>query len=189
MEYTGQIDIEKLIDNLIENLQSIPTGKSNATKYHKFIKSILEILFYPSLSQPTMEEKIHQGRKRVDIVMNNIANRGFFNRLHSISQIPCSYIFIECKNYSEDISNPELDQLSGRFSINKGKFGILMCRNIDDKELFYQRCSDTYNDDRGLIIPLDDTNIISMLENIKQDEDEEIEMDLSKIKRQIVLHG
>lgn len=189
MEYTGSVDFQELVDALIISLRSIPVGTKYASEYHKFIKSILEILFYPYLNNPTMEEKIHQGRKRVDIIMNNISSRGFFYRLHDVNKIFCPYVFIECKNYGKDVANPELDQLSGRFSFNKGKFGVLMCRNIVDKELFYQRCSDTYRDDRGFIIPLDDNDIISMLESYKNGEEDNVQMLMESIKRKIIVNG
>ncbi|XOK63729.1 hypothetical protein ACJ7K1_11665 [Paenibacillus elgii] len=189
MEHTGSINLNEIIDALIINLRRIPIGTKFASEYHKFIKSVLEILFYPHLSNPTMEEKIHQGRKRVDIVMNNITTGGFFHRLHDINKIFCPYVFIECKNYSKDVANPELDQLSGRFAFNKGKFGILMCRNIDDRELLYQRCSDTYRDDRGLIIPLDDIDIISMLESLKNNEEDTIDKLMESIKKKIIING
>ncbi|WP_134910888.1 hypothetical protein [Paenibacillus sp. IHB B 3084] len=63
MEHTGLVSIEKLVDALIVSLKSIPLGTKNASEYQKFIKSILEILFYPHLNNPIIEEKIHQGRK------------------------------------------------------------------------------------------------------------------------------
>ncbi|OZQ68003.1 hypothetical protein CA600_06995 [Paenibacillus sp. VTT E-133280] len=188
MKHSGSVSIDKLVDALIVSLKSIPIGTKNASEYQKYIKSILEILFYPHLNNPIIEEKIHQGRKRVDIVMSNIALGGFFHRLHNINKIPCGYIFIECKNYSKDVANPEIDQLSGRFSFNKGKFGILMCRNIDNKELLYQRCSDTYKNDNGLIIPLDDNDIIFMLESLKGEKDE-VENFLEIIKKKIILNN
>lgn len=186
MKHTGLVSIDKVIDVLIDTLRNIPIGTKNASEYHKFIKSILEILFYPHLNNPTIEEKIHQGRKRVDIVMSNIATMGFFHRLHSVNKIPSGYIFIECKNYGKDIANPEIDQISGRFAFNKGKFGILMCRKIENKSLLYQRCSDTYNDDRGLIIPLDDNDIILMLDSFKNEQDN-TENILEDIKKKIIL--
>ncbi|MGY0693841.1 hypothetical protein ACW2QC_13815 [Virgibacillus sp. FSP13] len=188
MEFTGFVDIDEIVDALIINLKNIPVGTKSASEYHKFIKSILEILFNPHLNNPTMEEKLHQGRKRVDIVMNNIANSGFFNRLHDINKIFCPYVFIECKNYGKDVANPEIDQLSGRFGFNKGKFGILMCRTIKDKKLLYQRCSDTYKDDRGLIIPLDDNDIISLLESFKSSYND-IDQTLESIKKVIIFNG
>ena len=39
---------------------------------------------------------------------------------------------VECKNYSRDLKNPELEQLSGRFSPRRGQVGIAACRTIED---------------------------------------------------------
>jgi hypothetical protein len=73
---------------------------------------------------------------------------------------------VECKNYSGDPNNPELDQLAGRFAVNRGKFGFLICRKITNKILFIKRCKDTANDGRGFIIVLDDDDI-GILLNLK----------------------
>lgn len=58
----------------------------------------------------------------------------FFYRLATTYGITCRFIMIECKNYSRDIKNSELDQLAGRFSPNRGKFGIAACRNDISKK-------------------------------------------------------
>lgn len=78
-----------------------------------------------------------------------------------------SLVFIECKNYSKDVANPELDQLTGRFSTRRGRLGILSCRNIDDENTFISRCADTYKDGNGLIIPITDKDIVRCLKNEK----------------------
>ena len=146
-------DIGTVIDYLVETLQSIGSGAEEATKYHKTVSGILELIFYPYLVSPIVENEIHNGRKRIDITFDNAAESGFFYRLSNVYQIPSQFIHVECKNYSREIANPELDQISGRFSLNRGKFGFIVCRTIDNMKRFLSRCADTYADDRGLIIP------------------------------------
>ncbi len=161
-----EIDVNEVCMYLIEKLDSIPAGTANASNYHDLIIGIMELLFYPNLSSPRKEKEIHEGRKRIDIVFNNSAESGFFFTVpnHNVN-LPCNYLFVECKNYTSEVSNPELDQLSGRFSNRKGKIGILACRRLDENELFLKRCSDTYEDDRGLIIPLEDVDFKEALNN------------------------
>ncbi|RZJ47799.1 MAG: hypothetical protein EOO44_21950, partial [Flavobacterium sp.] len=147
----SDIQIPDLIEHLILELKQIEKGADSANVYHKLVKGILELIFYPLLIHPQLEQEIHTGRKRIDITFDNAAESGVFLRLHQIMGIPCQYIMFECKNYSSDPKNPELDQLSGRFSPNRGKVGFLLCREIKDLNLFINRCRDTYNDQRGLI--------------------------------------
>ncbi|QQG44045.1 MAG: hypothetical protein HYW86_04235 [Candidatus Roizmanbacteria bacterium] len=149
-------------DSLINKLKSISPGTKTATEYHNLMVGILEIIFYPNLIIPIKQEFIHNGRKIIDITYTNAAKNGFFEYL--AKHIACLFVICECKNYKDDPTNPELDQLSGRFSPNRGKFGILLCRTIENKDLFFKRCQDTANDDRGFIIPLDDDDIIKLLE-------------------------
>ncbi len=78
--------------------------------------------------------------------------------------IPAQYIAVEAKNYSEDVDNPALDQLSSRFSPRRGRIGLLVCRTIDNIPLLLDRCADTFNDDRGLIVPICDDDFIRMLQ-------------------------
>lgn len=142
---------------------------------------------YPNITKPVIEQEIHDGRKRVDFTFDNSAEFGFFNELHTIKQIPASYIFVECKNYSEDIKNPELDQIAGRFSLRRGKFGFIVFRDIDDFETLIRRCADAFKDDRGCIIPLMDKDLISLLESIKTEKGNITEEFLKDRLRQIVM--
>lgn len=187
-EQLGAIGLPRIIDHLIQQLSEIPSGRSHATQYHRLIVGILELLLYPNLTCPQVEREIHQGRKRIDITFDNAANGGFFNRLHTTYQTPAQFIFVECKNYSSDPENPELDQLAGRFSINKGKFGFIVCREINDMELFIRRCTDTYEDNRGVIIPLVDDNLISLLTELRNQNYEAVEDFLSYRFRAVALN-
>jgi hypothetical protein len=128
----------------------------------------LTALFYPSLSNPVKQLQIHEGRKRIDLTYTNVAGQGFFHWLSM--HYSASHIFIECKNYGRELGNPELDQMAGRFSPSRGQFGIITCRSFENKELFFKRCRDTANDQRGFIIPLDDDDLLTPTDEIKSHE-------------------
>jgi len=180
-------DRDAVIEHLISALKTITTGGQDATRYHRTVVGILELLFYPDLMSPQIEQEIHEGRKRVDITFDNAATGGFFWRLHKKVGIPCAYIFVECKNYSREVANPELDQLAGRFSVNRGKFGLLLCRSIDDMDHFLQRCADTHKDGRGTILPLVDEDLIQMLISLQSGDARPWETFLTDRLREVVL--
>lgn len=73
----------------------------------------LGYIFENDLIHPQKEFEIHEGRKRIDILYTNTERKGsFFSDLAAIKQIPSAYIMVECKNYSSEIKNPELDQMA-----------------------------------------------------------------------------
>ena len=121
-----------------------------------------DTLFYPSLTNPQRELKIHDGRKRIDISFVNAAADGFFHWL--AQHYSAAHVFAECKNYGRDVANPEVDQLAGRFSPSRGQFGLLVCRGFQDKELFVRRCFDTAKDGRGFIVALDDADLTALVD-------------------------
>ncbi|AZS18184.1 hypothetical protein EI981_07535 [Paenibacillus lutimineralis] len=185
----GEIDINYFVDYLINRLTNINTGAGKqATKYHRHIVGIMEFLLYPNLTRPVVENDIHDGRKRLDISFDNAATKGFFHQLHDIKKIPSQYVVVECKNYASEVANPELDQLSGRFSPNRGMFGILTCRSIDNMELFLRRCNDTYRDGRGAIIPITDEDFNTLLNSLKDDGNNIIEEFLSERLRKVIMN-
>ncbi|MDI5922689.1 hypothetical protein QLQ86_18115 [Halomonas sp. LR5S13] len=153
------------LDPLVTELRSLPTGRDSAAKYEDIIERILSVILYPSLCNPIKQHNIHQGRKRIDITYTNESKTGFFYWLSM--HYPCPLMFVECKNYGKEAGNPEIDQLSGRFSPSRGQVGLLICRNIEDKNLLYQRCIDTAKDRRGYMLVLDDEDIFSLVEEYK----------------------
>ncbi len=142
---------------LLRAVLDVPRGRNDADRFHSAAEQLLAALFYPSLINPQSEFPIHEGRKRIDITFTNVATAGFFRWLGQHYAAP--HVFVECKNYTGDPANPELDQLGGRFSPSRGRFGLLVCRTFKDKELFVTRCRDTARDDRGFIVPLDDEDL------------------------------
>ncbi|WP_326618827.1 hypothetical protein OG863_15910 [Streptomyces decoyicus] len=150
---------------LLKKVIDTPPGKVDASRYHSNVEALLTALFYPFLSMPELEEEIHEGRKRVDIAYTNNASDGFFRYL-TRHKIPSRYVYVECKNYVHDVTNPELDQLSSRFSPLRGQFGILACRSFADKQKFLSRCRDTALDYRGFVIALDDSDLVELVSDV-----------------------
>lgn len=160
-------DERAFAEALIARLNAINTGPNTATEYHNLAMGICTFLFYPNLNCPIKEQEIHDGRKRIDIKFNNAATRGFFHAKIIAVQTRAMSIPIECKNYTKEIANPELDQIAGRFSVQRGLLGFLLCRNMDNRARFIQRCKDTARDGRGYIIVMEDLDIIQMLEFVR----------------------
>ncbi|MDW9447438.1 hypothetical protein GOA58_07005 [Sinorhizobium meliloti] len=148
---------------LIQNLQAIPAGNNDASRYHHHALAISTFLFYPQLITPVKEFELHQGRKRLDIRFTNAAESGFFHAMMASPQGRALSIPVECKNYRKEMRNPELDQLSGRFSHHRGFVGLLLCRSMDNRDRIIAGCRDTANDGRGFMIVLEDADLIQML--------------------------
>ena len=169
-------------------LRTIPTGHTDATKYHDFMIGALTKIFYPELTRPTKEQPADEGRKRIDILFHNSASRGFFSRLVSFHKYLAPYISVECKNYKDDPKNPELDQLLGRLNRKRGFVGILTCRKIEDKGLMLKRCRDVVNnEDKKLMLILDDDDICAFLEFAANDERKKIDEYLEDKLKEILM--
>ncbi len=147
----------------IQILSDIKVGNKDATNFHKISFDNLINIFGVRFSNPIGEYQINEGRKRIDIVFNNADKHGFFHQLNALHHIQCPKIFVECKNYGSEIGNPEIDQLQGRFSNQRGRFGILLCRSINDNATMIQRCKDVLHSGHSYIIVLDDNDIKSLL--------------------------
>lgn len=174
-----------IAEALINSLHTIPSGDRSASDYHNLMIGVTEFVFFPHLMHPKKEQEIHQGRKRIDILFENGANTGIFERIPRLRGLPCAYVPFECKNYTTEVANPELDQLAGRFSVNRGKLGFLCCRTFQDRTRFLERCRDTFNDSRGLIIPLDDASVTRLLTLVQDGQRNEIDTFLSELVAEV----
>ena len=174
-------------DDMGAKLRSIPSGREHADEFHNVIVGALETIFSPDLMNPKKEERIHDGRKRIDIVFDNSCVIGFFHSLHVLHRIHCPFIFVECKNYQSDMGNPEFDQLTGRFSKRRGQFGLLVCRDKGEAKACAARCKDVMNDDRGVVLVLDDNDIINLLDMRARLTRDQINDHMSKLLRDVMM--
>lgn len=167
-EIEPEFDEVSYANQLIAALGQIGVGNAHASDYHRYCIGALTFLLFPDLITPMKEREIDQGRKRVDIAYTNAARDGFFDMALRSPQMRAIEIPVECKNYRQDIANPELDQLTGRFSHVRGFLGLLCCRSFDDKERFIERCKDAAVHRNQFVIVLDDSDLAIMLRNVAQ---------------------
>jgi hypothetical protein len=172
-------------DELLTAVLSIQPGIEGAVEYEKAVEKLLSALFFPSLTSPTKQARIHDGRKRIDITYVNNPAKGFFNWV--LLHYPSSHIFVECKNYGKEIGNPELDQLAGRFSPSRGQVGFLICRSVADLTKITDSCIDTQRDGRGYIVVLTDDDLRQIVANyISSNGEADYPLLMSKFKKLIM---
>lgn len=160
-------ELNDIADNIIKLLSETNTGEEDSTKYQRIVCGACELLFYPALSNPQLETNIQNGLKRIDITFSNRSAEGFFKKIKEVDDIPSHLIMVECKNYSDDINNPEIDQLAGRFSNNRGKFGFLFCRHLKKESTLIEREKALWKERAEMIIHIDDSRLIKLLESFK----------------------
>lgn len=162
------LDLEKA-------LRATPTGQEHADRYHMLAMHILTLCFYPDLIQPHKEWDINAGRKRIDIVYTNAASSGFFSHRRDAKNTAATMLIVECKNYSTDIANPEIDQLLGRFDKNRGYLGFLLCRSIDNSDLLTKKCQDLAKPGNAFILVFEDDDLCQLLEARRLGRDEDLQ--------------
>lgn len=152
--------------NLLKKVSDLQPGKRDAYKYEEAITDLLTALFYPVLVNPEVNTPIHDGLKRVDITFTNYARSGFFEWL--ARHYSCSHVFIECKNFGEELGNPEIDQIAMRFSKGRGQFGIVVCRKIENHPLLLKRCKAAANDGHGYVVVIDDEDLSNLINDAEE---------------------
>jgi hypothetical protein len=165
MQLDGQAFDARAFDaEVLQVLRDIPPGRPNATAYHHFVAGLITYIFYPNLITPTLEFDINQGRKRIDIAFANAADRGFFSDMKRDPFLLAREIMVECKNYTEDLANNEIDQMIGRFDPRRGRLGVIACRAIADPNRLLERCRDMFRAQQGAAIVFTDEDFARLLD-------------------------
>lgn len=143
--------------SMLQAVLTTQRGKRGATKYHRAIERLLSALFGHSLVDPRVEERLDRGTRRVDILYRNASFTGFFRWIHQTYTAP--YVVIECKNYTDDIANQQLDQVTGYFAPWRTKVGFLVCRSLRNRQLMIDRCRYAAHAGRGIVVVLEDADL------------------------------
>lgn len=140
-------------------LTKIDKGRKHAGRYHKHVFDLLFAIFDGSLANGRIEQEMHTGIQRVDILFDNMG--GVFSKIANIIGMASPYIPFECKNYVGDLGNPEYDQLSGRLNPGIGFVGVLIFRSITDWGRANEHCQVKLKDGKYVIL-LDDSDLDAM---------------------------
>lgn len=169
-------DEKEKLRNLKEELEQIDWWKKEATKFHETVKEIFDIIFTPNLVNWKKEFEIFDKTKRIDILYENKAVFWFFNWLNYIKKVNCPFIPVECKNYSKDVSNPEIDQITWRLWDKIWNFWILVCNTIDDYSKVLNKLKHNVNNPSwwisDIVIWLEIKDVVKLIE-FKLFDDEE----------------
>jgi hypothetical protein len=130
--------------------------------YERHVEALFTPLFDPHLIFPIRQLSMHEGRKRVDLSYTNDGQSGFFRWV--VRNYPAGQLFIECKNYTTSLGNPEIDQLLGRFSPSRGQVGILVYRGAEDREKVWKLCLDAARHKREYVLALDDDDLKELVD-------------------------
>ncbi|HET6274555.1 MAG TPA: hypothetical protein VFE16_01290 [Candidatus Cybelea sp.] len=157
-------------DSLLEAVTDLAVGRPQSRAYESAVQELLTALFYPWLVNPRRQRRIDNGRRIIDITFDNDATSGFFRWVNDNYGAPT--VTMECKNYSADPRNPEVDQLAGRFNAGRGWFGVLLCRSVNNMDLLLERCRDWALQRRSYIIPLTDGDLRELVNRRRNGDDQ-----------------
>jgi len=166
----------------IEKIKSVEKGTGKAEEYHRLVSHAIGRIFRGSLRNMDIKVNVDGGIKIIDTVFTNSADNGFFKNLRS--KVECNYPMIEVKNISGDPTNTELDQLNGRLNQNRGHFGIVICRNVSNKNAVISRCK-TYLPNNYVLV-LTDEDIYELLEYAREKNIDEINDFMDKKLREVL---
>ncbi len=174
-------------NRLQKTLGAVPKGTMGATHFHACVREVFDCLFGGKLARGQSEVPLDGGSKRVDLVYENIDQSGFFYSLRDRFGIHAPYIFVECKNYSFDLSTPELDQLAGRLNSKRGNVGVLVCREVDNVSGLLNRLQRYFSGEQKLLLVLKDTDLAIMLRLQADAKPDLVDDHLSAVARKIIL--
>lgn len=163
----------------ISELTTIKPGKPDFAKYQNYIVRALTAVFSPGLTNPKVEVSQLSGLKRVDMTFQNNAQVGFFHNVTNKMNFEAGTIVIECKNYSGDIANPEVDQLAGRLKRHYGMVGFIVCRTVQNKSALVARLREKAGEHK-LMLYLDDADITQLLKFVNDGRYSEVDRVLTE---------
>lgn len=122
---------------LINELKSCAPGKKDWPEYQQLVGKILQKLFCPPLSNPISQSSDAYGTNIRDFILPNYSEEGFWAFLQK--QYAAYYIVVDAKNNLREVKKENILQITNYLKKQgAGLFGIIICRNQENKVLSKQ---------------------------------------------------
>lgn len=159
---------------LEDELRSIQAGNEDAASFEAFLAKAFPFIFQDEIAHIHTQTRVDGDRKRIDVTFSNVSRTGFLYWMSTHAHVYCPWVMVEAKNYTEDPSNPEFDQLAGRLSPKRGRLGFMVCRTLEKRDRALSRCRDALLHDRGVLLVLADKELESLIRLAGADRRDEV---------------
>lgn len=175
MNYIENSKKEKSInieDKYISEIKNIKKGKDGSKEFEKIGEKVLKYLFgdyiYGWKSQINCDNNLH----RIDLLGKVKQQDGFWKMLYEIYK--SRYIIFEFKNYNSKITQDQIETTNKYLSKNTLRtVAILISRDGINKNA-ESICKGILRDQGQLILTLNENDLITMLQNKKENQDKDI---------------
>jgi len=146
---------------LSAELESIQSGREQASAYQRLISRILERLFVPPLAPLRWEYSDAEGYNRRDIILPNYSESGFWAYLRE--RYAADFIVVDAKNLTDEIGKDEALQILHYLKADgAGLFGLLITRK-GLSEACQHALANHWTRHGKMVICLTDEDILQML--------------------------
>lgn len=157
-EATSLADYQAKLDHLLEEVKTIPCGKSKALEWETLIGDMLRLCFFKWLGNVEPKSRDVSGRVIRDWVTSNFAPKGFWEMVRH--RYNATQVIWECKNYV-DLKSDDFQQSQYYMTEAGGRFVVVVFRG-DIKKHYYEHIRRA-NEKDGMILLLSERDIIVFL--------------------------
>jgi len=126
----------------LDNLKSLPEGKAAADQFEDIVGNVIKLCFYRSLTNVQARSRVHDGTSVRDWIASNRAAGGFWDVVRT--KFGATQVVWECKNYS-DLHADDFHQLNYYFNNTFGRFGLLVFRGLEIKDIYVKHIANVAN--------------------------------------------
>ncbi len=145
------IDYRKKLEELRDDLKSLPTGPAHYKKFEEIVGQIIRLCFFHWLLNVQEQSRTVDGCNIRDWIASNRAVDGFWETVRR--QYSASQVLWECKNY-EVLDSGAFHQISYYLTKEIGRFGIIAFRGERKKKSYYAHLRRISSEKDALVILL-----------------------------------